>query len=167
MPQLSETSISKVVTFDIEPGRYRRIFDIEAWNFDIDAVRYRRNVDIEAQNFYIVIYRYRRFLDIDKCSFRYLRLYTISKLLCFEIEFRVLRYRYFFVGSSLGCLLGTGHRWWCAHCIVNQSSPVAHAPPGPPSAAAAEGALGGAASSAAPGVCCHRSSERVILRDKN
>ncbi len=62
-------SISKVVTFDIEPVRYRRILDIEAWNFDIDAARYRRNVDIAVQNFDIVIYRYRGFLDIDKCSF--------------------------------------------------------------------------------------------------
>jgi hypothetical protein len=34
---------------------------------------------------------------------------------------------------------------------VNQSSPVAHAPPGPPSAAAAEAALGDAAAPAAPG----------------
>ncbi len=78
-------------------------------------------------------------------------LYTISKLLCFDIVFRVLRYRCFFVGSSLGCLLGTGHRLRCAHCIVNQSSPVAHVPPGQPSTAAAEAALGGAAASAAPG----------------
>jgi hypothetical protein len=74
-------------------------------------------------------------------------LYTISKLLCFDIEFRVLRYRFFF-RSSLGCLLGTGRRLRCAHCIANQ---VAHAPPGPPSAAAAEAALGGAATPAAPG----------------
>ncbi len=57
----------------------------------------------------------------------------------------------FFVGSSLGCLLCTGHRVWCAHCIANQSSPVAQAPPGPPSAAAAEAALGGAAAPAAQG----------------
>ncbi len=77
-------------------------------------------------------------------------LYTISKLLCFDIEFRVLRYRCFFVGSSLGCLLGSGHRLRCAHCIANQSSPVALAPPGPPSAATAEAALGGAAAPAAP-----------------
>jgi hypothetical protein len=28
----------KVVTFDIEPVQYRRIFDIKAWSFDIDAV---------------------------------------------------------------------------------------------------------------------------------
>ncbi len=81
-------------------------------------------------------------------------LYMISKLLCFDIEFRVLRYWCFFVGSSLGCLLGTGHRLQCAHCIVNQSLPVPHAPiapPGPPLAAAAEAALGGAAAPAAPG----------------
>jgi hypothetical protein len=77
-------------------------------------------------------------------------LYAISKLLYFDIEFRVLRYRRFFVGSSLGCLLGIGHRLRCVHCIANQSSPVAHAPPGPPSAAAAEAALGGAAAPAAP-----------------
>ncbi len=64
-------------------------------------------------------------------------------------QFRVLRYRCFFVRSSLGCcssysLLDTD----CgvqSHCIVNQSSPVAHAPPGPPSAVAAEAAPGGAA----------------------
>ena len=55
-----------------------------------------------------------------------------------------------FFGSSLGCLLGTGHRLRCAHCIANQSLPVAHVPPGPPSAAAAEAALGGAAAPAAP-----------------
>jgi hypothetical protein len=55
----------KVVTFDIDPVRYRRIFDIEAWNIDIDSVRYRRNFDIEVQNFDIVKYRYRRFLDIE------------------------------------------------------------------------------------------------------
>jgi hypothetical protein len=78
-------------------------------------------------------------------------LYTISKLLCLDIEFPVLRYRCFFVGSSLGCLLGTGHRLRCAHCIANQSLPVAHTPPGPPSAAAAEAALCGAAAPAAPG----------------
>ena len=70
--------------------------------------------------------------------------------LCLDIEFRVLRYRCFFAGSSLGCLLGTGHRLRCAYCIANQSLPVAHAPPGPPSAAAAEAALGGAAAPAAP-----------------
>ncbi len=75
---------------------------------------------------------------------------SVSKLLCFDIEFRVLRYRCSFVGSSLGCLLPTGHRLRCAHCIANQSSPVAHAPPGPPSAAAAEAALGGAPAPAAP-----------------
>jgi hypothetical protein len=106
-------------------------------------------------------------------------LYTITKLLCFDIEFRVLRYRCFFVGSSLGCQLGTGHRLRCAHCIANQSSPVAHAPPGPPSAAAAEAALGGAAAPAAPGAApaaapaaaaragINGTQERVILGDKN
>jgi hypothetical protein len=52
---------------------------------------------------------------------------------------------------ALGCLLGTGHRLRCAHCIANQSLPVAHAPLGPPSAAAAEAALRGAAAPAAPG----------------
>ena len=57
----------------------------------------------------------------------------------------------FFVGSSLGCLLGTGHRLRCTHCIANQSLPVSHVPPGPPSAAAAEAALGGAAAPATPG----------------
>ncbi len=78
-------------------------------------------------------------------------LYTIWKIFCFDIEFRVLRCRCFLVGSSLGCLLGTGHRLRCAHCIANQSLPVAHVPPGPPSAAAAEAALRGAAAPAAPG----------------
>jgi hypothetical protein len=78
-------------------------------------------------------------------------LYTMSKIFCFDIEFRVLRFRCFFVGSSLGCLFGTGHRLQCAHCIANQSLPVAHVPPGPPSAAAAEAALGGTAAPAAPG----------------
>ena len=34
--------------------------------------------------------------------------------------------------------------------IIGDSTPVAHAPPGPPSAAAAEAALGGAAAPAAP-----------------
>ncbi len=34
---------------------------------------------------------------------------------------------------------------------TNQSSPVAHAPPGPPSAAAAGATLGGATAPAAPG----------------
>jgi hypothetical protein len=76
-----------------------------------------------------------RYIPISKIS-RYRQmllryLYTISELLCFDIEFRVLRYRCFFVISSLGCLLGTGHRLRCAHCIANQSLP-AHAPPGPP-----------------------------------
>jgi hypothetical protein len=53
-----------------------------------------------------------------------------------------------------------------------QSSPVAHAPPGPPSAAAAEGALGGAAVPAAPGAApgaaagagINGAQERVILQ---
>jgi hypothetical protein len=94
------------------------------------------------------------FLVIDKCPFdisiRYRRFF------CFDIEFRAFRYRCFFVGSSggdssLGCLLGTGHRLRCAHCIANQSLPVAHVPSGPPSAAAAEAALSGAAAPAAPG----------------
>jgi hypothetical protein len=96
-----------------------------------------------------------RYIPISKIS-RYRQmllpyLYTISKFFCFNIEFRVLRYRCFLVGSSLGCLLGTGHRLRCAYCIANQPLPVAHAPPGPPSAAAAEAALGGAAAPAAPG----------------
>jgi hypothetical protein len=78
------------VTFDIEPVRYRRIFDIEASNFVIDAVRYQRNVDIEAQNFNIVISRYRRFIDIDKCSFdiciRYRSFFaSISNFVFFDI----------------------------------------------------------------------------------
>jgi hypothetical protein len=106
-------------------------------------------VTVTVQHFDIVIYRYRRFLDFDKCSFNIcIRYRSFSP---FDIEFRVLRYRCLFVGSSLGCLLGTGHRLQCAHCVANQSLPVAHAPPGPPSAAAAEAALGGAAAPAAPG----------------
>jgi hypothetical protein len=120
---------------------------------DIDSSRYRRNVDIEV--------RYRssklrnRYIPISKIS-RYRQmllryLYTISKIFFFNVEFRVLRYRCFFVGSSLGCLLGIGHRLRCAYCIANQSLPVAHVPLGPPSAAAAEAALGGAAAPAAPG----------------
>ena len=52
---------------------------------------------------------------------------------------------------ALGCLFGTGHRLRCAHCIANQSLPVAHAPPRSPSAAAVEAALGGAGAPAAPG----------------
>ncbi len=109
-------------------------------------------------------------------------LYTISEPLCFNIEFRVLRYRCFFVGSSLGCLLGTGHRFRCAHCTVNQSSPVPHAPiapPGQPSATTAEAALGGAAAAgaerrpaagaaaAAAGAGINETLERVILQDRN
>ncbi len=97
-------------------------------------------------------YRYIQISEISRYRQMLLQyLYTISKLLCFDIEFRVLQYRCFFVGSRLGCLLGTGHELWCAHCIANQSLPVAHAPPGPPSAAAAEAALGGAATPAVPG----------------
>jgi hypothetical protein len=124
---------------------------IEVWNFDIDTVRYRRNVDVEVQNFDIVVYRYRRFHDIDKCSFDICIRYqsfcaSRSNFMFFDIGV-------FFVGSSLGCQLGTGHRLQsrCAHCIANQSSPVAHAPPGPPSAAASKAALGGAAAPAEPG----------------
>jgi hypothetical protein len=94
--------------------------------------------------------------DIDDLSI-YTNVPPISvfdiEAFCFDIEFRVLQYRCFFVASSLGCcnsysVLDTLH---CAHCIVNQSSPVAHAPHGPPSAAAAGAALGGAAALAAPG----------------
>jgi hypothetical protein len=114
---------------------------------DIDAIQYRRNVDIEFQNSDIVIYRYLRFLDIDKCSFNICIRY---RSFCASISNFVFFHIGVFVGSSLGCLLGTGQRLQCAHCIVNQSSPVGHAPPGPPSAAAAEAALGGAATPAAP-----------------
>jgi hypothetical protein len=115
-------------------------------------------------------------------------LYMISKLLCFDIEFEVffdigVFYRIQPAYSVLGCQLGTGHRLRCAHCIVNQSLPVAHAPPRPPSAAAAEAALGGAAAPAAPGAApaaaaraaaaaaagasINGTQERVILRDNN
>ena len=75
-------------------------------------------------------------------------LYTISKIFCFDIEFRVLRYRCFFPDPAWAAysVLDTG-----TECIANQSLPVAHVPPGPPSAAAAEAALGGAAAPAAPG----------------
>jgi hypothetical protein len=70
---------------------------------------------------------------------------------CFDIECLVLRYRYFFVGSSLGCcssysVLDTD----CGvHITLRIIHDVAHAPLGPPSAAAAEAALGGAAAPAA------------------
>jgi hypothetical protein len=113
-------------------------------------LRYRRNTVSKKRRYRSSDLRY-RYIPISKI-YRYRQsllryLYTISKLLCFasDIEFRDLRYRCFFFGSSLGCLLGTGHRLRCAHCIVNQSSSVANAPPGPPSAAAAEAALEGAA----------------------
>jgi hypothetical protein len=68
--------------------------------------------------------------------------------LCFDVEFCVLRYRCFFVGSSLGCcssysVLDTD----CSACTLHCESIIkmAHASPGPPSAATAEPALGGAA----------------------
>ncbi len=99
--KIRETSISNVVTFVIDPVRYWRIFDIDGWNFDIDAVRYRRNIDIKDQNFDIVIFRYRRFIDISTNG-PPISVYDIEAL-CFDIEFLVLRYRCFFVGSSLGC----------------------------------------------------------------
>jgi hypothetical protein len=101
-------------------------------------------------------------------------LYTISKLFCFDIEFRVLQYRYFFVGSSLGCLLGTGHRLQCAHCNANQQRRLLHSAtqphplhqvqhrPQPPERSTAAGA---AAAAAGAGII--RTQERVILGDKN
>ena len=93
--------ISKVKTFDIDPVRYRRIFDIESKNFDIDVVRYRRNVDIEVQNIDIVIYRYRRISRYRQMHLRYLD--TISKL-CASISM--------FVSFDIGVsLLGTA---WAA-----------------------------------------------------
>ncbi len=84
-------------------------------------------------------------------------LYTISKICASKSNFV-----FFDIGDSLldpAWAAVDPTRYWtqiavCAHCIANQSSPVAHAPPGPPSAAAAEPALGGtvapAASAAAP-----------------
>jgi hypothetical protein len=101
-------------------------------------------------------------------------LYTISKFFASISNFVFFDIGVF-PGSSLGCLLGTGHRLRCAHCIANQSLPVAHVPPGPPSAAAAEAALSGAAALAAPGAApaaaagagINGTQERVILGDKN
>jgi hypothetical protein len=80
-------------------------------------------------------------------------LYTISKL-CALIS----NFVFFDIGVSLSDPAWAAvapTRYWtqiavCAHCIANQSLPVAHAPPGPPSAAAAEPTLGGAATPAAP-----------------
>jgi hypothetical protein len=64
--------------------------------------------------------------------------------------------------AAVALLLSTGHRLRCAHCIANQSSPVAHAPPGPPSAAAAGAALGGAAAPAAPGAAPAAAAEAAL-----
>ena len=113
-------SISKVEIFDIEPLRYRRIFDIEASKIDIDSPRYRRNIDIEVQNFDIVISRYRTKRRYREMPIRYL--YTISKIFCFDIDFRVLRYRCFFVGSSLGPGLPTRYRTQIAVCTLHCKS---------------------------------------------
>jgi hypothetical protein len=77
-------------------------------------------------------------------------LYTISKL-CASIS----NFVFFDISVSLSdpawAAVAPALYWTsgCAHCIVNQSSPVAHAPPGPPSAAAVEAALGGAAAAPA------------------
>jgi hypothetical protein len=94
----------------------------------------RRYRSSKLRNRYIPISKISRY---RKMLLRYL--FTISKIFsCSSISV-------FFVGSSLGCLLvlGTGHRdrLRCAHCIANQSLPVAHVPPGPPSAPAAEAAV--------------------------
>ena len=107
------------------------------------------------------IYRYRQMLL--RC------LYKILKLLCFDIEIRVLRYWCFFLRSSLGCcsscsVLDTDCGVHNAHCIVSQSLPVTHAPPGPPSAAAAKDALGAAAAPAAPGAAPAAAAEAALGR---
>ncbi len=69
MLEILKTSISNVGTFDIEPVRYQRIFDIESFKIDIDSSRYRRNIDIEVSNFYIVVSQYRRNIDIEVQNF--------------------------------------------------------------------------------------------------
>ena len=89
-------SISKVEIFDIEPLRYRRIFDIEASKIDIDAPRYRRNIDIEVQNFDIVISRYRtkRRYRVSELRYRYIPISKISR-------YRKMLLRYLYTMSRL------------------------------------------------------------------
>jgi hypothetical protein len=176
-------SISNAGTFDIDPLRYRRIIDIEAFYIDIDSSRYRRYVDIKVQNFDIVIYRYRRFSRYRQMPLRYL--YTISKILCFDIEFRVLRYRCFFriqpglptrYWTLAQIALQTNHYPWLM-CRPGRPQPPqrrlhsaarphplhrAQHRPQPPDRGSAAGAA-----AAAAGAGINGTQERVIIGDKN
>jgi hypothetical protein len=80
-------------------------------------------------------------------------LYMILKHLCFDIEFRVLRYRCFLSDPAWAgySILDTDRGVHIALRINHHPWAVAHAPPGTPSAAAEEAraALGGAAAAPA------------------